>query len=145
MQLHVPLPFRRLFSPRRNRHTEPGTSMHDWPILTSLVCIFIVFRVVKFLNSYKVDYFQNGTPHITSNLSTDSQGDSGPVGAIFTSQPSRYRPPYMSVEPRYRLDLGMALVLYVQPTHLTKSFSFVMIISQFIRSGARNLSPLYHF
>jgi hypothetical protein len=125
--------------------SESGTSIHDWPIVTSLVCIFIVYRVVKFLTSNKVDHFQNVTPHMTSNLSKDGQGDSGPQGAIFTSHASKCRPPYMLVEPRYRLDLGMALVLYVQPTYLTRSFSLIAIIPQFIRSGARNLFPLYHF
>jgi hypothetical protein len=103
--------------------SELGTSMHDWPILTSLVCIFIVCRVVKFLTSNKVDHFHNVMQHMTSNLSKDGQGDSGPMGAIFTSHASRCRPPYMLVEPRYRLDLGMALVLYVQPIHLTRFFS----------------------
>jgi hypothetical protein len=96
--------------------SELGISMRDWPILTTLVCVFIVSRVVKFLTNNKVDHFQNVTPHIASNLLKDGQGDSGPVGANVTSQPSRFRHPYMLVEPRSRLGLGMALVLYVQPT-----------------------------
>ena len=48
-----------------------------------------------------------------SNLAKAAQGDSALVGGIFPYHASGRRHPYMLVEPKYRLGLGMALVLYV--------------------------------
>jgi hypothetical protein len=67
------------------------------------------------------------------------------MGGIISSHASECRPPYMPVEPRSCLDLEITLILYVQPIHLTRFFSLTEITSQFIRSGARKLFPLYHF
>jgi hypothetical protein len=122
---------------------EPGTSLRDWPILTSaIVCILIASRVVKFLNGNKVGFLRI-LHHILSLIYRKlfkgiprSWVAFSPIMPPGAAIPTCWWNPSIAWVWEWRLSCTYPY---------NKTLSIMSIMSQFIKSGLRKSSHLSRF